>query len=54
MVRNHQHPRPNSIAKRFKFNNCHRKPEELIAEYITGLRQLAEHSNYGAILQDML
>ena len=30
------------------------KPEELIAEYITGLRRLAEHSNYGTILQDML
>ena len=51
---NHQDPKPNSIAKRFKFNNRDRKPEESIAEYIAELRQLAEHCNYGTILQDML
>ena len=52
MMVNHQDPKPNSIAERFKFNNRDRKPEKSIAEYILELRQLAEH--YGTILQDVL
>ena len=54
MMTNHQDPKPNSIAKIFKFNNRDRKPEESIAEYIAEPRQLAEHCNYGTILQYML
>ena len=52
MMVNHQDPKPNSMAERFKFNNRDRKPEKSIAEYISELRQLAEH--YGTILQDVL
>ena len=51
---NHQDPKPNSIAERLKFNNHDGKLEESIAEYIAELSQLAEHCNYGSILQDML
>ena len=54
MVANHQDPKPNSIAKRFIFNNRDQKPEQPIAEYIAKLRRLNEHCNYGTILQDML
>lgn len=54
MMTNHQDLKPNSIAKRFKFNNCDRRPEESIAEYIAEMRQLVEHCNYRTIFQDML
>ena len=54
MMTNHQDPKPNSIAKRLKFSNHDGKLEESIAEYIAELSQLAEHCNYGLILQDML
>ena len=50
---NHQDSNLNPIAKRFKFNNRDRKPEESKAEYIAELRQLAEHCEYGTILQDI-
>ena len=54
MMTNHQDPKPNSIAKIYKFNNCDWKLEESIAEYILELRWLAEHCNYGTILKYML
>ena len=51
---NHQDPKPNSIAERFKFNNRDRKPEKSVAEYIAELRRLAKHCNYVMILLEML
>ena len=35
MMVNHQDPKPNPIAERFKFNNRDRKPEKSRAEYIS-------------------
>ena len=53
MMANHQDPKPNSRAERFKFNNCDQKPGESITEYIAKLRRLTEHCNYSTILQNM-
>ena len=49
MMTNHQDPKPNSIAGRFKLNNRDRKLEESIAEYTAELRRLTEHCNYDMI-----
>ena len=54
MIANHQDPKPNSVAERFKFNNRDQKPEKSIAEYIAELRRLAKHCNYVMILLEML
>ena len=54
MITNYQDPKLNSVAERYKFNVWDRKLQELIAKYIADQRQLAEHCNYGTILQDML
>ena len=49
MMTNHQDPKPNSIAERFKLNNRDRKLEESIAKYTAELRHLTEHCNYDMI-----
>ena len=53
-MRQHYDPKPSAIVQRFPFNSrtCH--AAESIAAYVAELRQLAEHCEYGATLNDML
>ena len=54
MVKDYLEPVPSPIVQRFKFNTRSRAPGESIAAYITALRQVAEHCQYGANLKEML
>ena len=54
MMTNHQDPKPNLVAERFKFDNCDRQRGESRIEHIAKLQRLAEHWNYGTIHQDIL
>ena len=51
LVSDHHNPKPSAIMQRFKFN-C--RIRESVAEYVTSLRHLAEHCEYGQFLDDML
>ena len=54
MVKDYLEPVPSPIVQRFKFNTRSRAPGESIAAYITALRQVAEHCQYGDNLKEML
>ena len=54
LVSDHHNPKPSAIMQRFKFNCRIRGSNESVAEYVTSLRQLAEHCEYGQFLDDML
>ena len=54
LVSNHHNPKPSAIIQRFKFNCRIRGSNESVAAYVTSLRQLAEHCEYGTFLDDML
>ena len=54
LVSDHHNPKPSAIMQRFKFNCLIRGSNESVAEYVTSLRQLAEHCEYGQFLDDML
>ena len=43
----HYQPAPSEIVQRFRFNTRLRRPHETVATYITQLKQLAEHCNFG-------
>ena len=53
-VKAHQSPRPSVIAQRFKFNSRARQGGESIASFVAELRKLAEHCEFGDMLEDML
>ena len=46
--------KPSPIVKRFKFNSRRQKEGESIAVCVAELRKIAEHCEYGAVLNDML
>ena len=50
----HFNPKPSSIVKWFEFNSRRQKEGESIAAYVAELRKIAEHCEYGAVLNDML
>ena len=50
----HFNPTPSEAVQRFKFNTRVRKPGESVSTYISELRSLAEHCNYGSSLESML
>eukprot|EP00731_Ephydatia_muelleri_P001907 Em0001g1907a len=54
LVSDHHNPKPSAIMQRFKFNCRMRGSNESVAEYVTSLRQLAEHCEYGQFLDDIL
>ena len=54
LMKNHQHPEPNPIAERFKFNSRVRAPNESVTTYIAALRQLIEYRDYGESVDNML
>ena len=47
-------PRPSAIVQRFKFNTSSQKPGETIAMFLSALRHLPEHYEFGTTLYDML
>ena len=47
---NHQNPRRNLIAERFKFNMGNQRNDESISQYIAELQRL---SQYGSCLEHM-
>ena len=53
-VKTHFNPKPSPIIMRYEFNNRKQRPGETVAEYIAALRKIAEHCEYGEILNDML
>lgn len=54
LVQTHHNPKPSVIVQRFKFN-CHfRKTGQSVANFVAELRELSEHCEFGAMLEDML
>jgi len=43
----HLQPEPSEIVQRFRFNTRVRQPHEPISTYVTQLKRLAEHCNFG-------
>ena len=54
LVTDHQHPKPSSIVQRCKFNSRLRLPNESVSQFVAELRQISEHCDYKATLDDML
>ena len=54
VLKDHYDPKPSPIVERFKFNSRVRRPGESISTFISELRSLAEHCEYGSSLDDML
>ncbi|KAL3976952.1 Rab-interacting lysosomal protein [Sarotherodon galilaeus] len=54
LVQNHHCPKPSLNVQRFKFHTHSRKPGVSVAAYVTELRQLSEHCEFGGVLDDML
>ena len=50
----YQNPNPSVIMGRYKFNKKDRKPGESIPFYVTELKRLSEHCDFGVTLQDMI
>jgi hypothetical protein len=54
LMERHANPMPNEIAERYVFNSRSRKENETISDYITVLRKLSEHCNYGDKLGEQI
>ena len=54
LAMSHYNPKPSPIVKRYEFNCRCQKEGESIATYVAELRRIAEHCQYGAVLNDML
>ena len=50
----HFNPKPSPIVKRYEFNTRRQGEDETISTYVSELRKIAEHCEYGAVLSDML
>ena len=53
-LRNHYNPKPIVIAERFKFWKSHQGEEELIAQYVVRLKQLASTCDFGEFYDDAM
>ena len=53
-LKEHYAPTPSITVQRFKFQGRFRKHGESIASYVSELRKLAEHCNFGGGLEDRL
>ena len=54
LVANHHNPKPSVIVQRFKFHSHFRRQGQSVANFVAELRQLSEHCEFGAVLDDML
>ena len=54
LVQNQLVPKPSEIVQRFKFHNRSQEEGETVAEYVAGLRNLAEHCEFKDTLEIMI
>lgn len=54
LVRNYVSPKPIVIAERYKFYNRRQRAEESVTQYLTELRKLSEHCEFGSFLNEAL
>ena len=54
LMEDHENPRRNPIAERFKFNMRNRKADESVSAYVAELRRLIQYCEYGNSLDSML
>ena len=54
ILTHHFNPTPSETVQLFKFHSRFRKPTASVAEFVSGLRSLAEFCNFGASLEEML
>ena len=50
----HQNPKSSVIMERYKFNKRDKQPGESIPFYVTELKHLSEHCDFGVTLEDMI
>jgi len=50
----HFNPKPSSIVLHFRFNSCIQKDGESVAEFVSQLRHLSKHCEFGNTLDHML
>ena len=53
-INEHFVPKPSVIVQRFKSNTCVRQADESVSTFVTHLRTLSEHCEFGDTLADML
>ena len=53
-VKLHFNPKPSPIVRRFEFNTRGQKEGEAVSDFVTALRKIAEHCEFGDVLEDML
>ena len=54
LVKNYYDPPPSVTIQRYKFNTRVRSASESFADYVTALREIAQHCKCMELLQDML
>ena len=54
VMNKHQNPKPSVIMERYKFNKRDRQPGESIPFYVTELKRLSEHYDFGVTLEDTI
>lgn len=54
LLQKHFNPKPSEIVQRFKFNSRRRNKSESIATFVSELRALSEHCNFGDTLDTMI
>ena len=54
VITKHYNPVPSEIVQRYKFHTRFRQPGETVSTYVSELRSLAVHCNFGATLDLML
>ena len=54
LAQEHYNPRPSVIMRRFYFNTCVRQEGESITAYVTRLRDLASHCEYGDSAKELV
>ena len=54
IVKEHLAPAPSSIMQRYTFNARSQKEGESVAEFVAELRRIAQHCEFGTVLEDLL
>ena len=54
LAQEHHNPKPSAIMRRFRFNTCMRQEGESITAYVTRLRDLASHCEYGDSAKELI
>ena len=54
LVQEHFTPKPSEIVQRYKFYTCTRQAGETVHQFVTALRNLSKHCNFGTTLNTMM